>query len=177
MPRYAAFLRGINVSGRKATSEQLRACFESIGCEDVATFRASGNVIFTAGGAAGPLTKRIERALKNSLGYDSAVFVRTAAEIKAIAKHEPFDARALEKSKGKLQVVLLGAKPTASVAKQVRALQTDDDRFALRGRELYWLPSAGLMDSAVGMDGITKTVGPNTMRTQGTLEQLAAKFF
>ena len=58
-----------------------------------------------------------------------------------------------------------------------RALQTDDDLFAVRGRELYWLPSAGLMDSAVGMDGITKTIGPNTMRTKGTLDQLAAKFF
>jgi len=177
MPRYAAFLRGINVAGRKATSAQLRACFEGIGCDDVATFRASGNIIFSAAGAAGPLGKRIERALTDSLGYQSAVFVRTAAEIKAIAKHDPFDAGAVAQSQGKLQVVLLAAKPPASVAKQIKALQSDDDLLALRGRELYWLPSAGLMDSAVGMDGITKTVGPNTMRTKGTLDQLAAKFF
>lgn len=177
MSRYAAFLRGINVAGRKATSEQLRSCFEGIGCEDVATFRASGNVVFSAVGATGPLTTRIEWALKESLGYESAAFVRTAAEIRVIAKHDPFDARAVEKSQGKLQVVLLAAKPAAGVAQQVRALQTDDDLFAVRGRELYWLPSAGLMDSAVGMDGITKTIGPNTMRTKGTLDQLAAKFF
>ena len=161
MSRYAAFLRGINVAGRKATSEQLRSCFEGIGCEDVATFRASGNVVFSAVGATGPLTTRIEWALKESLGYESAAFVRTAAEIRVIAKHDPFDARAVEKSQGKLQVVLLAAKPAAGVAQQV----------------LYWLPSAGLMDSAVGMDGITKTIGPNTMRTKGTLDQLAAKFF
>jgi uncharacterized protein (DUF1697 family) len=175
MPGYAAFLRGINVGGRKATSDQLRACFEGLGFEDVATFRASGNVVFTAKGKAN--SKEIEKALRKTLGYDSAAFVRTERELGAIAKHEPFPARAVKKSKGKLHVVFLQGKPAAAVGKRVRALQTDDDLLALSGRELYWLPSSGLMDSDIGMDGITKVVGPNTMRTMGTIEQLVKKYF
>jgi len=177
MPRYAAFLRGINVGGRKATKEQLRAGFEKIGCEDVTTFRASGNVVFTAAGGAAQLAARIERGLEQSLGYEVATFVRTAKEIKAIAAHDPFDAGVVEAAKGKLHVVLLASKPAAQARKRVLALHTDDDRLALHGRELYWLPSGGLMESAVGMNGITNAVGPNTMRTKGTVEQLAAKFF
>ena len=49
MAGYAAFLRGINVSGRKALKEQLVAAFEACGFEDISTFRASGNVLFETG--------------------------------------------------------------------------------------------------------------------------------
>jgi uncharacterized protein (DUF1697 family) len=175
MRLYAAFLRGINVGARRATSDQLRSSFEGLGFEEVATFRASGNIIFSAGGKVDGA--KIERALKKALGYEVATFVRTAAEVKAIAKHDPFDARRLKNAKGKPQVALLAAKPTAQARKKMLALQSDDDLLAVRGRELYWLPSGGLMESAIGMNGITAVLGSNTVRTQGTIEQIASKYF
>ena len=45
------------------------------------------------------------------------------------------------------------------------ALASEDELLAISGRELYWLPSGGLMESAIGMNGITDVLGPNTMRT------------
>ena len=175
MARYAAFLRGINVGGRKATSDQLRACFEELGFEDVATFRASGNLVFSSSRKVD--AARLEQGLRKTLGYDVATFLRTAREIEAIAAHDPFDARRLKAAKGKLQVALLPRKPTAKAAKAILALQGDGDLFAVNGRELYWLPSGGLMESAVGMKGITDVLGSNTVRTKGTIEQMAAKYF
>ena len=175
MPRYAAFLRGINVGGRKATGDQLRGAFEELGFEDVATFRASGNVIFGASRKVD--AAQIERGLKKSLGYEVATFVRTAAEIKAIARARALRRKRLKNSKGKLQVALLPAKPTAQARKEMLALQSDDELFAIVGRELYWLPGGGLMESAMGMSGITGVLGANTVRTKGTIEQLAAKYF
>jgi uncharacterized protein (DUF1697 family) len=175
MPRYAAFLRGINVGGRTAGADQLRSCFEELGFDDVATFRASGNVVFTATGKVD--ASGIEKGLRKTLGYDVATFLRTERELKAIAAHEPFDRRRVQKSKGKLQVALLPKKPTAAASKRMLALQSDDDLFALHGRELYWLPSGGLMQSAVGMSGVTGVLGSNTIRTKGTIEQMAAKYF
>jgi uncharacterized protein (DUF1697 family) len=175
MPRYSAFLRGINVGRRKATGDQLRRAFEELGFEDVATFRASGNIVFSAGRKVDAV--QIERGLKKSLGYEVAAFVRTATEIKAIAGHEPFDAKRLKASKGKLQVALLPAKPTAQARRKMLSLQSDDELFAIVGRELYWLPSGGLMESAVGMSGITDVLGSNTVRTMGTIEQIAVRFF
>jgi uncharacterized protein (DUF1697 family) len=45
---HVAFLRGMNVGGHRITNEELKRAFEALGMIDVATFRASGNVIFTA---------------------------------------------------------------------------------------------------------------------------------
>ena len=50
MDRYVAFLRGMNLGSRRIKNDELRAEFEQLGFEDVATFRASGNVIFGRGG-------------------------------------------------------------------------------------------------------------------------------
>jgi uncharacterized protein (DUF1697 family) len=173
--RYVAFLRGINVSGRTVTGDQLRAAFEELGFDEVATFRSSGNVVFSAAGKVG--AAQIERGLRKALGYEVVTFVRTASEIRAIADHEPFETRRVKSSKGKLQVALLPKKPPAQAQKKMLALQSKDELFAIRGRELYWLPSGGLMESAVGMKGITDVLGSNTLRTKGTIEQIAAKYF
>jgi uncharacterized protein (DUF1697 family) len=175
MPRYVAFLRGINLPGRKVTGDQLRVAFEELGCADVATFRASGNVIFDAGGRVDEAG--IERGLRKALGYEVATFVRTESEIMAIAERQPFEARRMKASKGKLHVVLLPKKPSAQARKKMLALRSEDDLFAIDGRELYWLPSGGLMESAVGMKGITDVLGSNTARTKGTIEQIATKYF
>jgi uncharacterized protein (DUF1697 family) len=179
MPRYAAFLRGINISKRRVTSEELRASLEELGFTDVAAFRASGNLIFSAEGRerADKLAARIEAGLGRSLGYEVPVFLRTAAEVKAIAGHDPFPAEVVEASDGKLQVSLLSAKPTAQARKKVLALATDQDKLAIRQRELFWLPSGGTLKSELDLKAIAAELGSTTMRTKGTIDQIAAKFF
>lgn len=178
MPRYAAFLRGVNVgSHRRVSSKQLVELFEGAGLEEPATFRTSGNVVFDAGREPGArLAARIEKALEQALGYDVVVFVRSAAEIRSIAGHEPFPRKLVESSTGKLQVALLSSKPSAQARKQLDALKTEDDHLAFEGRELYWLPVAGIRDSKV-MKAIEGLPGSCTVRTKGTMELLAAKFF
>jgi len=179
MSRYAAFLRGVNLGARrKASSDDLHACFEGIGLEGVATFRTSGNVVFEAGreGRA-KLTGRIENALAEALGYDVTVFLRTAEELEAIVAREPFPAKLMDRSNGKLQVALLPKKPSAAARKRVLGLATDADRLELADRELYWLPSGGTRDAGLDLAAVEKPIGPWTMRTKGTLEQLHFKYF
>jgi uncharacterized protein (DUF1697 family) len=178
MPRYAAFLRGMNVGGHRITSGELRARFAELGFRDVGTFRASGNVIFVA--HAEPLREmavRIEEGLAVSLGYGVPVFLRTASEVRAIAAHEPFAQPLLAASRGKPQVALLSARPAAQARKVVLALSTDEDRLAFGDAELHWLPSGGILESALDFNLIGKVLGPITMRTKGTVEQVAAKYF
>jgi uncharacterized protein (DUF1697 family) len=179
MPTHAAFLRAVNLGRqRQASSEALRELFEGEGFDDVATFRTSGNVVFGAPRASREqLATRIERALERALGFDVVVFLRTAKEVRAVAGHEPFDGSVVDGSKGKLQVALLPERPGAAVRKQVVALARDEDRLAFEGRELYWLPSGGTQRSALDLAAIAELVGPWTMRTKATIEQLAAKFF
>lgn len=179
MARYAAFLRGVNLgSQRKTGSAELRSCFEKIGLDAVQTFRTSGNVVFETGRESREkLGRRIEQALSQSFGFDVVVFLRTAAELEAIAAHEPFPAKLVSASKGKLQVALLPAKPSAGARKQALELATDADRLAFEEREMYWLPSGGTRDSALNLKGVEQLAGPWTMRTKGTLELLAEKYF
>ena len=179
MPKHAAFLRAINLGrNRRVSSAELRSEFEGLGFREVDTFRTSGNVVFEADRE--PIAKmgeQIEAGLAESLGYEVGIFLRTAGEIRALAEHEPFPRPLVEASKGKLQVMLLSAKPPARVRKDVLALATDEDGLAFGDRELFWLPSGGTQTSALDQTAIGRLLGSTTMRTKGTIDQLAAKYF
>ena len=179
MALYAAFLRGVNLGGRRKTgSAELSACFEGIGLEEVQTFRTSGNVVFETGRESRKkLAGRIERALSESFGFDVVVFLRAAAELRAIAAYEPFPAKLVQASEGKLQVALLSEQPAAATRKQVLAVATDRDLLAFRDLELYWLPSGLMRDAELDLKAVEKLTGTWTMRTKGTLELIGAKFF
>jgi uncharacterized protein (DUF1697 family) len=179
MTRYAAFLRGINIGNRRVKNDALRLCCEGMGFVDVAIFRASGNLVLGAegGGDVESVARRLEAGLEDSLGYEVVAFLRTAAQVWAIVKHEPFDAGLVEASAGKLQVALLPEAPSASVRKQALALATDEDRLALRGRELYWRPSGRMSEATLDLKTLESLLGPWTMRTKGTIDQIAAKHF
>ncbi|HXS46790.1 MAG TPA: DUF1697 domain-containing protein [Solirubrobacterales bacterium] len=177
MDRYVAFLRGMNLGGRRITNDDLRSHFEALGCDDVATFRASGNVIFKRDEAAAKLTSRLEEGLADALGYEVPVFLRSAKELLAIAAYQPFTAKLLDSSKGQLQVALLVKKPTPTAAKKALAMSTDADRLAVEGRELYWLPEGGISDSELDLKAIAAALGPITIRTRGTIDQIASKHF
>ncbi|HET9196781.1 MAG TPA: DUF1697 domain-containing protein [Solirubrobacterales bacterium] len=178
MARCVAFLRGMNLGKRRIENADLRAHFEAIGLEEVATFRASGNVVFAMPKreAEGKLAARVEAELGARLGYDVPVFLRSGKEIAAIAAQRPFAAARVAKSKGKLQVSLLRKRPSAAAKKRVLALASDEDLLAIEGRELYWLPSGGLLESGLDLKAIEKLVGADTRRTMGTIEQIAAKY-
>ncbi len=176
MDRYVAFLRGMNLGNRRIKNNELRTHFETLECEDVATFRASGNVVFArADESTADLTSRLEAGLAELLGYEVSIFMRSAKEVKAIAAHTPFDAKIVTASKGKLQVALLPDKPSATVEKEALALATEEDRLALDGRELYWLPSGGISESELDLKLAESAIGPWTMRTKGTIDQIATK--
>jgi uncharacterized protein (DUF1697 family) len=55
------------------------------------------------------------------------------------------------------------------------ALAGEEDLLAIEGRELYWLPSGGVSESELDLKAIDKALGKGTMRTMGTIEQIAAK--
>jgi len=177
MGRYVAFLRGMNLGGRRIKNEDLRRHFEEMGLEDVGTFRASGNVIFSTAKreAEAKLASRVEAELGGRLGYDVPVFLRSAAELAAVAAREPFEAEAVAKSKGKLQVSFLKKKPAAAAKEKALAQASDEDLLAIEGREFYWLPSGGISESDLDLKAIDAALGAGTMRTMGTVEQIVAK--
>jgi uncharacterized protein (DUF1697 family) len=87
MFRFIAFLRAINVGrGRTVKMQSLRQVFESLGLSRVATFIASGNVIFDATTRdTKTLERKIEKRLREVFGYEVPTFIRREAELAKIA--------------------------------------------------------------------------------------------
>lgn len=182
MTRYAAFLRGINLGRRRVTGDRLSEIFVGLGFTGVATFLASGNVVFATVDAdveeaEDGLGPRIEAALERSLGYDVPVFLRTQAHLRSIVERRPFSPAERARSTGKVQVLLLRSEPTGEAGAEALAHASDADRLALHGSELFWLPAGNMSASQLDLTALARILGPPTIRTANTLARLHARFF
>jgi uncharacterized protein (DUF1697 family) len=178
--RYAAFLRGINLGGRRVSGSELAAAFESTdGISAAAPFIASGNVVFEDGTRRKPATiaAAIEAAILESFGWESKVFLRTQAEIAELAALEPFAPQQLDASTGKPQIIFFEEEITKPRAKEAVELAPDGDLLVPRGRELHWLPSGGISDSDLDLKALDRLLGTGTTRTANTVKRLHAKHF
>lgn len=174
MARYIAFLRAINVGGHVVKMERLRAFFTELGFSAVETFIASGNVIFDARETdAAVLEKQIARKLAKELGYDTGVFLRSPAEVAAVAALEPFG----DLEGHSLYVSFLPGTPSAAARKALMTFRSDVDDFRVEGREVYWLCRGRMLDSRFSGAVLEKTVGmPATARNITTIRKLAEKY-
>ena len=88
---YLALLRGINVGGKNMIKmADLRASFEASGFLDVATYIQSGNVLFRAPrSASAPLSRRIERMLTKTFGYQATVVLKSHPQMRAVVEGAP----------------------------------------------------------------------------------------
>jgi uncharacterized protein (DUF1697 family) len=170
--QYVAFLGGVNVGGHRVSMELLRAEMRSIGLEDVRTFIASGNVIFTSRAVPTTLEAQIERRLGEQLGYAVPTFVRSARAVTSIAARDPFgDIPATDSH----YVLFLRRPPTASEKRATVALVNPRDTFEFHSRELHWLVHGKLMDSGVKPAALAKALGqPSTNRNVTSLRKLVA---
>jgi uncharacterized protein (DUF1697 family) len=168
-----AFLRGINLGNRNVKKATLVAAFEDIGCADVATFIASGNVIFSSPEKRDVLEAMIEVHLAEVLGYDVDAFVRTHREVAKIAAAAPFPDSDLG---GTLQVGFLKRPLPAGTRKKIAALSGDRDVLTVQGRELYWLTAGGVSETAVDAKALGRLVETMTARNMNTIRRLAEKY-
>lgn len=169
MTRYVALLGGINVGGHRVTMDRLRAEVASLGFTDVATFIASGNVIFS-GPARGDHDTRIAAHLGEALGWPAPTYLRTAAEVIAATDLQPFGPAPDGHTH---MVAFCRHAPDAAQAEAVSAHSTSIDRFEMHGRELHWLIQGKVTDSKITLPKLVNLVGPNTTRNITSLERLA----
>jgi uncharacterized protein (DUF1697 family) len=174
MPRYVAFLRAINVGGHTVKMDELRKLFSGMGFSNVATFIASGNVIFESPSKdALALEKKISIALENALGYSVAVFIRSAEEVAHIAEYEAYKESALEE--GSLFVVLLPDAAGAREKKIIASLETPVDSLRVTKREIYWHARKNFRDAQFSPARLEKLLGkPATFRNVTTMRKIAA---
>jgi uncharacterized protein (DUF1697 family) len=177
MSRYIAFLRAINVGGHVVKMDALRRMFETIGCFEVETVIASGNVIFdsTSKGPAA-LEKKIEEHLRRKLGYEVSTFLRTPAEMAAVARYQPFKESELNAPGNVLYVGFLAEAPAAAAKKKLMTFTNDVDEIHVQGREVYWLCHKKFSESKFSGAQLERTLEmATTLRNVNTVRRIAAK--
>ena len=177
MSRFIAFLRAINVGGHTVRMDHLRQLFESLGFSGVETFIASGNVVFeTTSRNAKALERKIEKRLREALGYEVATFVRTGTELADIANYRPFRQSKLDDAVA-LNIAFLAEPLDDTSQKKLMALRTDIDDFHVHGREIYWLCRRKQSESTFSNAVLEKTLGrSSTLRGADTVKKIAAKY-
>ncbi|HSQ29095.1 MAG TPA: DUF1697 domain-containing protein [Gemmatimonadaceae bacterium] len=175
MPKHVALLRAINVGGHTVKMDRLRSLFEALSFQDVSTFIASGNVLFTTARAGSPgLEPKIERHLEGALGFQVATFIRTLAELAAIVQHDAFSP-AVVRNAHALWISFLKAPPTAEARDRAMALACATDDFRVHGREIHWLRRATSSEAIVSGAALEKALGaPMTARNVTTVRKLVA---
>jgi uncharacterized protein (DUF1697 family) len=129
---YVALLRAVNVGGTgKLPMAELKKIAVNLGFGNPRTFIASGNLLFTSGKPEGEVCKALEQALVKHVGKPVGVVVRTAGEMSAVAKANPFK----DSPPNRVLAIFLAAKPSKDALDDVRG--RNDERVALGKREIY----------------------------------------
>lgn len=137
MGKYVALLRGINVGGKnKLPMKELTSLFDAAGCESVATYIQSGNVVFEATEAcAKRVPEKVAQAITKRFGFSSPVVVRTAAELSGVARANPFLKAGADE--GTLHLMFLADAPTAERVAALDPKRSPPDEFVVKGRDIY----------------------------------------
>ena len=177
MTRYLAFLRAINVGGHFVKMERLRQLFESLGYTKIETFINSGNVVFESRVKnTQALETKIEAVLSEALAYKVDTFIRTGAELAAIASQRPFAPTAVE-SASTNAIGFLAVEPSTEGLQRLLALRSPTDDFHVNGRELYWLSHHKQSQSVISGTVIEKALkARTTLRGVNTVRQMAEKY-
>jgi uncharacterized protein (DUF1697 family) len=170
--RCVALVRGINVGGNtKVSMAELKGVFESLGFQDVRTYINSGNVGFDLEEGGG-LTDQIEKAVENHFKLPIQVMTRERREVEKILANNPF-AGQFESHK-EMHVLFMKDEMPKEKEELLIEKQTENERFEVRGREIYCHLRLGVADSLLGKGFIEKKLKvPITARNWRTVQKLA----
>lgn len=165
MTGYVALLRAVNVGGSgKLPMTALQTMGVEAGFRDVQTYIASGNLVLAAAEPAAAVQHALEERLEEFFGRLCRVFVRSAAEMAAVAAGNPFP-----DVPGKwTHAVFLDAAPPPDALEQVRSQTTE--RVALGVREIYIAYGEGMGRSRLKVPA----AADGTARNMNTVAKLAA---
>ncbi|WP_375777675.1 DUF1697 domain-containing protein [Bradyrhizobium sp. ma5] len=168
MPRYVALLRAVNVGGTgKLPMTELKAMCVDAGFADVQTYIASGNVVFSSKLGAPKVKAALEQRLHAYAGKPVGVAVRSADEIAAVLKANPFP----KAPPNTTVAIFLDEPPPKDALKDVKGQQ--DEQMRLGKREIYVAYGSGMGRSKLKIPAAANGTARN-INTITKLAELAA---
>lgn len=171
--RYVALLRGINIGGNTMIKmSDLKSTFEELRFTNVVTYINSGNLGFDAAKTSDSrLAAKIEKAVEKIAGKQVQVMVRDQSSIKDLLSNNPFEGE--YETHKQMHVLFLQDEIPGTKHEEVLGWQTDSERIAIRGREIYALLLGGVAESLIGRGLLEKKLKmPMTARNWRTVQKL-----
>jgi len=166
MTSYVALLRGVNLVGKSTLKmADLKAIATRLKLDNVRTYIASGNLLFTSDKPEELLRRTLEKELQAHMSKEVRVMLRTADELEAILRANPFT----DVPGNKVQVFFLNEPPVDLL--ETARNKADDERIAAGAREVF---------VAYGEKGIGRSrlripdAEAGTARNMNTVAKLAA---
>lgn len=169
MQTHVCLLRAVNVGGTgKLPMADLKALCEAAGFMHVQTYIASGNVVFESKDFEAKVKAALEKRLHAYAGAPIGAVVRTAAEMAAVLKANPFPKAAPSQA----VAIFLDQPPPRDALGQ--ALHVADEKMALGRREIFVHYGSGMGRSKLRIPA-AKAGTMRNMNTIAKLAELAAK--
>ncbi|MDQ6728364.1 MAG: DUF1697 domain-containing protein [Actinomycetota bacterium] len=168
-----AFLRAINLGGRRVTMPQLVGIFKDAGFADAWTYINSGNVVFEATGRRAEVERRLEDALEKTLGFEVTTFVRTSGELRHAVAAEPFAVSAGDT----YFLTFLKSSPSAADRSALESLTNGFDTLVVAGRTVHWRMHGKSTDTRLKTKDWERIAGRHrsTSRNMTMLRRLQSK--
>ena len=162
--RYIALLRAVNVGGTGTLAmSDLKAMCAELGFTEVATYIASGNVVFDSRASAATVKRKLETRLAAHAGKPVGVMLRTAAEMAAVLAANPF-----KTTPGKhTHAIFFDAAPSRDAV--ATASGRADEEMRLGKREIYLHYPSGMGRSKLKIPAAKS----GTTRNMNTIARLA----
>lgn len=168
MAAVIALLRAVNVGGTgKLSMAELKAMCVAEGWSKVQTYIASGNVVFETKTSPTRIKAALEARLNTFAGKSVGVIVRTADEMIAVLKANPFPKAAPNRT----LVIFLDQPPKPDALDNLRHLK--DEELRLGAREIYVHYGDGMRDSRLVIPAAKLGTARN-MNTVAKLAEMAA---
>ena len=169
MAAFIALLRAVNVGGTgKLPMSDLKEMCEGLGFTAVRTYIASGNVVFASRKSESAVKKALEAQLQSYAGKPVGVLVRSAAEMQAVLKDNPFPKAPANRT----VAIFLDEPPPAGTIATVKGRK--DEQIRLGKREIYILYGDGMGQSKLVVPAAKAGTARN-LNTIATLAKMAAE--
>ena len=133
MTAYVALLRGVNLVGKTSLKmADLKAIAGTLKLEKARTYIASGNLLFLSDRGEEELRQALEKELQAHMGKGVRVMLRTADEMAAVARANPF----ADRPGNRVQAFFMNERPPHNLLETVRS-QAEDEQVAAGAREVF----------------------------------------
>ena len=175
MTRFVALLRGVNVGGNKGVPmSALKDLAGRLSLGNPRTLLQSGNLVFSSTGkSADALEHSLERVIRDDMGVETSICVRSAAQWTALVDANPF-LREAETDPSHLLLVAFKTSPKSSGPEAIAKAYAGPERIELAKDHAFIVYPEGIGRSKLTPALLGRHLGEGTARNWNTVLKIQA---